>query len=53
MRMMRRWHTEGNFCAHQCIDCTEWAWWTPQPFTGGGTGGKTEKVETDEHEACS
>jgi MoaA/NifB/PqqE/SkfB family radical SAM enzyme len=51
MRMMRRWHAQGNFCAHQCIDCTEWAWWTPRPFTGGGTGGKTEKVETEE-EAC-
>ena len=51
MRMMRRWHAQGNFCAHQCIDCTEWAWWNPAPFTGGGTGGKTEKVETEE-EAC-
>ena len=48
MRMMRRWHATGNFCAHQCVDCTEWAWWTPVPFYGGGTGGKVERVETEE-----
>ena len=48
MRQMRRWHAEGNFCAHQCVDCTEWAWWNPTPFGGGGTGGKTEKVRTEE-----
>ena len=52
MRMMRRWHAEGNFCAHQCVSCTEWAWWTPQPFAGGGTGGKTEQVETEDA-ACA
>jgi MoaA/NifB/PqqE/SkfB family radical SAM enzyme len=50
MQMMRRWHATGNFCAHQCVDCTEWAWWTPAPFTGGGTGGLATKVETEEHE---
>ncbi len=48
MRMMRRWHTQGNFCATQCVDCTEWSWWNPTPFGGGGTGGKTEKVRTEE-----
>ena len=48
MRQMRRWHTEGNFCATQCVDCTEWSWWNPAPFGGGGTGGKTEKVRTEE-----
>jgi radical SAM protein with 4Fe4S-binding SPASM domain len=48
MRKMRRWHAEGNFCAKQCIDCTEWSWWTPAPFSGGGTGGKAEKVRTEE-----
>jgi len=51
MQMMRRWHTEGNFCAHQCIDCTEWAWWNPTPFLGGGTGGLAEKVATEDHES--
>jgi MoaA/NifB/PqqE/SkfB family radical SAM enzyme len=50
MRMMRRWHVDGNFCAHQCVDCTEWSWWTPTLFGGGGTGGNATKVETDEHE---
>ena len=48
MKMMRRWHTQGNFCATQCVDCTEWSWWNPAPFGGGGTGGKTEKVRTEE-----
>ena len=48
MQMMRRWHATGNFCAEQCVNCTEWSWWTPAPFAGGGTGGKTEKVETEE-----
>src|SRR5262249_6042659 len=48
MRQMRHWHATGNFCAKQCVDCTEWSWWTPQPFDGGGTGGKAEKVETEE-----
>ncbi len=48
MRMMRRWHATGNFCAHQCVDCTEWSWWKPVPFYGGGTGGKVARVETDE-----
>lgn len=48
MQEMRRWHLQGNFCAHQCVDCTEWSWWKPTPFSGGGTGGKTTKVETDE-----
>ena len=50
MRQMRRWHADGNFCATQCVDCTEWAWWTPAPFGGGGTGGKAEKVKTEERE---
>jgi MoaA/NifB/PqqE/SkfB family radical SAM enzyme len=50
MRMMRRWHAIGNFCAQQCVDCTEWSWWTPAPFAGGGTGGKATKVKTDEEE---
>jgi MoaA/NifB/PqqE/SkfB family radical SAM enzyme len=50
MQQMRRWHAEGNFCAHQCVDCTEWAWWKPTPFGGGGTGGNATKVETDNHE---
>jgi MoaA/NifB/PqqE/SkfB family radical SAM enzyme len=49
MRMMRQWHSERNFCAHQCVNCTEWAWWTPTPFRGGGTGGNATKVHTDEH----
>jgi MoaA/NifB/PqqE/SkfB family radical SAM enzyme len=48
MRAMRRWHVEGNFCAHQCVNCTEWSWWKPTPTAGGGTGGKVERVETDE-----
>ena len=50
MRQMRRWHAGGDFCATQCVDCTEWAWWTPAPFGGGGTGGKAEKVKTEERE---
>lgn len=50
MRAMRRLHTEGNFCAHQCVDCTEWSWWTPTPLGGGGTGGKVEQIDTDERE---
>lgn len=50
MRAMRRLHTEGNFCAHQCVDCTEWSWWTPTPLGGGGTGGKVEGIDTDERE---
>jgi MoaA/NifB/PqqE/SkfB family radical SAM enzyme len=50
MRMMRRWHAEGNFCAEQCVNCTEWSWWTPAPFSGGGTGGKATKVETQADE---
>jgi MoaA/NifB/PqqE/SkfB family radical SAM enzyme len=45
MRQMRRWHATGNFCAQQCVNCTEWSWWTPTPFYGGGTGGKTTQVE--------
>jgi radical SAM protein with 4Fe4S-binding SPASM domain len=48
MREMRRWHLQGNFCAHQCVDCTEWSWWKPTPFSGGGTGGKSTKVKTEE-----
>ncbi|HSP71741.1 MAG TPA: radical SAM protein [Gaiellaceae bacterium] len=48
MRMMRRWHLDGNFCAHQCVNCTEWSWWKPTPFLGGGTGGKVERVSTNE-----
>lgn len=51
MRMMRRWHAEGDFCAQQCVECTEWSWWTPAPFGGGGTGGKVNRVETEEREA--
>ena len=50
MAMMRRWHATGNFCAEQCVNCTEWAWWTPQPFRGGGTGGKVERVRSEEHD---
>ncbi len=52
MRKMRQWHATGNFCAEQCVKCTEWAWWTPEPFSGGGTGGNAKKVETDEHAAA-
>ena len=52
MRMMRHWHATGNFCAEQCVNCTEWAWWTPAPFSGGGTGGNAKKVETDEPTAA-
>jgi MoaA/NifB/PqqE/SkfB family radical SAM enzyme len=37
MRQMRHWHATGNFCAKQCVSCTEWSWWTPQPL-GGGNG---------------
>jgi MoaA/NifB/PqqE/SkfB family radical SAM enzyme len=48
MKAMRRWHATGDFCAQQCVSCTEWSWWTPAPFGGGGTGGKTEKIQTDE-----
>jgi radical SAM protein with 4Fe4S-binding SPASM domain len=51
MQMMRRWHAEGNFCAQQCVKCTEWAWWTPTPFRGGGTGGNATKVQTAERDA--
>lgn len=51
MQKMRQWHATGNFCAHQCVDCTEWAWWTPTPFGGGGTGGNATKVETEDE--CS
>ncbi len=47
MQKMRRWHSEGNFCASQCVSCTEWAWWTPAPFGGGGTGGKVTRVKKD------
>lgn len=50
MRMMRRWHLEGNYCAEQCVNCTEWAWWTPTLTLGGGTGGKVNRVETDHEE---
>jgi hypothetical protein len=32
------------------VDCTEWSWWTPAPFAGGGTGGKATKVETEDEE---
>lgn len=52
MRMMRQWHATGNFCAHPCVDCTEWLWWMPQVFSGGGTGGNTTKVKTEESEAA-
>jgi MoaA/NifB/PqqE/SkfB family radical SAM enzyme len=47
MQMMRRWHAEGNFCASQCVSCTEWNWWTPTPWGGGGTGGKVSRVKKD------
>ena len=50
MRAMRRLHLDGNFCAHQCVDCTEWSWWKPTPFGGGGTGGKVDRVETETSE---
>jgi MoaA/NifB/PqqE/SkfB family radical SAM enzyme len=53
MRAMRRQHLEGDFCAQQCVNCTEWAWWTPTPFLGGGTGGKVERVETQENERAA
>jgi radical SAM protein with 4Fe4S-binding SPASM domain len=53
MAKMRQWHAEGNFCAEQCVNCTEWSWWTPVPFYGGGTGGKVERVQTREGEARS
>ncbi len=49
MQMMRRWHATGNFCAEQCVNCTEWSWWTPgsvlrrrhrrQDGEGGDRGG--------------
>ena len=53
MQKMRQWHATGNFCAEQCVNCTEWSWWTPAPFGGGGTGGKVERVETEEEEMQS
>ena len=48
MRQMRQWHKEGDFCAKQCTDCVEWAWWRPTPFGGGGTGGKVNRVAGEE-----
>ena len=48
MRQMRRWHAEGDFCAQQCVECTEWSWWNPKLMGGGGTGGKVKRVDTDE-----
>ena len=51
MRQMRQWHLDGNFCAEQCVNCTEWSWWKPTPFGGGGTGGKVDRVRTDESTA--
>ncbi|HKI93337.1 MAG TPA: radical SAM protein [Gaiellaceae bacterium] len=50
MRQMREWHAGGNFCAAQCAQCTEWSWWRPTPFGGGGTGGKVNRVAGDERE---
>jgi hypothetical protein len=47
---MRRLHLEGNFCAHQCVECSEWSWWKPTLFGGGGTGGKVDRVETEASE---
>ena len=47
---MREWHAGGNFCAAQCQQCTEWSWWRPTPFSGGGTGGKVNRVAGDEGE---
>jgi hypothetical protein len=32
------------------VDCTEWSWWKPTPFGGGGTGGKVDRVETETSE---
>jgi MoaA/NifB/PqqE/SkfB family radical SAM enzyme len=48
MRAMRRLHVDGDFCAEQCVNCTEWSWWNPTVTGGGGTGGKVDRVETDE-----
>ncbi len=47
MRQMREWHAGKNFCATQCQQCTEWSWWRPTPFGGGGTGGKVDRVAGD------
>ncbi len=48
MRQMRQWHATGSFCAKQCVDCVEWAWWRPTPLAGGGTGGKVDRVGGEE-----
>jgi MoaA/NifB/PqqE/SkfB family radical SAM enzyme len=47
MRAMRRQHLDGNFCAQQCVSCTEWSWWEPSLLLGGGTGGKVNRVKTE------
>lgn len=46
MQAIRRMHVEGDFCAPACQRCTEWSWWHPSPTSGGGTGGKVNKVPT-------
>ena len=53
MQQMRRQHLDGDFCAHQCVDCTEWSWWKPTLFGGGGTGGKVDRVETEHEEEAN
>ena len=47
MRQMRRMHVDGDFCAEQCVNCTEWSWWEPTILGGGGTGGKVDRVDTE------
>ena len=51
MRQMREWHAGANFCAAQCQQCTEWSWWRPTPFGGGGPGGKGDRVAGEAAEA--
>jgi MoaA/NifB/PqqE/SkfB family radical SAM enzyme len=48
MRQMRRMHVDGDFCAEQCVNCTEWSWWEPTILGGGGTGGKVDRVDTED-----
>ena len=43
MQKMRRWHATGNFCAHQCVDCTEWSWWNPAPFGAAAAPAATRR----------
>lgn len=46
MRQLRRMHVQGDYQAPACQKCTEWSWWKPTPTSGGGTGGKVNKVST-------